>query len=163
MSFFCYFIPRPVVAIIEVEVYRVSRDKRARIRDEVAASLGPPDPTVLVQEKEEGASVNIPQLLETFRKFGDVVLVRVTDDAILVTFKKSTSAVTATAVKEVSLCVSYLQKFQSLRQDLVVQCHLLLPLIAVAIMLVMLQCISWIIFGTIIHRIYKTSTVFVLI
>ena len=96
------YIHRPVVAIIEVEVYRVSHDKRARVRDEVAASLGPPDPTVLVQEKEEGASVNIPQLLETFRKFGDVVLVRVTDDAILVTFKKSTSAVSATAVKEVS-------------------------------------------------------------
>ena len=98
---------RPVVALIEVEIYRVDHNKRARIRDEVATSLGPPDPTVLVQEKEEGASVNIPQLLETFRKFGDVVLVRVTDDAILVTFKKSTSAVSATAVKEVSLCASY--------------------------------------------------------
>ena len=106
MSFQTLLLPlfyRPVVALIEVEVYRVSSDKRARIRDDVAASLGPPDPTVLVQEKEEGASVNIPQLLETFRKFGDVVLVRVTDDAILVTFKKSTSAVSATAVKEVSL------------------------------------------------------------
>ena len=106
------------MAIIEVEVYRVSQEKRARVRDEVAASLGPPDPTVLVQEKEEGASVNIPQLLETFRKFGDVVLVRVTDDAILVTFKKSTSAVSATAVKEVSesayiICVlSHVHKFQ---------------------------------------------------
>ena len=106
------------MAIIEVEVYRVSHEKRARVRDEVAASLGPPDPTVLVQEKEEGASVNIPQLLETFRKFGDVVLVRVTDDAILVTFKKSTSAVSATAVKEVRestfvICVlSHVHKFQ---------------------------------------------------
>lgn len=113
-------IHRPVVAIIEVEVYRVSHDKRARVRDEVAASLGPPDPTVLVQEREEGASVNIPQLLETFRKFGDVVLVRVTDDAILVTFKKSTSAVSATAVKEVSESVSVymlwrVHKFQGFR------------------------------------------------
>lgn len=92
---------RPVVALIEVDVYRINNDKRARVRNEVATSLGPPDPTVLVQEKEEGASVSIPQLLETFRKFGDVVLVRVTDDAIMVTFKKSTSAVTATSVKEV--------------------------------------------------------------
>ena len=96
------------MAIIEVEVYRVSHEKRARVRDEVASSLGPPDPTVLVQEREEGASVNIPQLLETFRKFGDVVLVRVTDDAILVTFKKSTSAVSATAVKEVSESMSFM-------------------------------------------------------
>ena len=93
---------RPVVALIEVDIYRVNKEKRSKVRDEVATSLGPPDPTVLVQEKEEGVSVSIPQLLETFRKFGDVVLVRVTDDAILVTFKKSTSAVTATSVKEVS-------------------------------------------------------------
>ena len=91
------------MAVIEIDVYRVDTKKRARIRDEVATCLGPPDPTVLVQEKEEGASVCIPQLLETFRKFGDVVLVRVTDDAIMVTFKKSTSAVSATSVKEVSL------------------------------------------------------------
>ena len=62
------FVHRPVVALIEVEVYRVQKDKRARVRDDVAAALGPPDPTVLVQEKEEGASVNISQLLETFRK-----------------------------------------------------------------------------------------------
>lgn len=96
-----YLLCRPVVALIEVDIYRVSKDKRSKVRDEVATSLGPPDPTVLVQEKEEGVSVSIPQLLETFRKFGDVVLVRVTDDAILVTFKKSTSAVTATSVKEV--------------------------------------------------------------
>ena len=98
---FSYLFCRPVVALIEVDIYRVSKEKRSKIRDEVATSLGPPDPTVLVQEKEEGVSVSIPQLLETFRKFGDVVLVRVTDDAILVTFKKSTSAVTATSVKEV--------------------------------------------------------------
>ena len=88
-----------------MDIYRINHEQRARVKDEVATSLGPPDPTVLVQETEEGASVSIPQLLETFRKFGDVVLVRVTDDAILVTFKKSTSAVTATSVKEVSLCV----------------------------------------------------------
>ena len=109
------------MALIEVEVYRVSHDKRARIRDEVAASLGPPDPTVLVQEKEEGTSVNIPQLLETFRKFGDVVLVRVTDDAILVTFKKSTSAVSATAVKEVSLAACIVlgaQKFRVIKDKI---------------------------------------------
>ena len=84
-----------------MDIYRVDKKKRAEIREEVATSLGPPDPTVLVQEKEERVCVSIPQLLETFRKFGDVVLVRVTDDAILVTFKKSTSAVTATSVKEV--------------------------------------------------------------
>ena len=88
-----------------MDIYRINHEQRARVKDEVATSLGPPDPTVLVQETEEGASVSIPQLLETFRKFGDVVLVRVTDDAILVTFKKSTSAVTATSVKEVSLGV----------------------------------------------------------
>ena len=113
------FVHRPVVALIEVEVYRVQKDKRARIRDEVAASLGPPDPTVLVQEKEDGASVNIPQLLETFRKFGDVVLVRVTDDAVLVTFKKSTSAVSATAVKEVSYRFTqiYLAKHKKMLLD----------------------------------------------
>ena len=92
---------RPVVALIEVDIYRINPDKRSKVREDVATSLGPPDPTVIVQEKEEGASVCIPQLLETLRKFGDVVLVRVTDDAVLVTFKKSSSAVTATAVKEV--------------------------------------------------------------
>lgn len=88
---------RPVVALLEVDVYRVDEQQRARLREEVALLLGPPDPTVCVREREDGASVSIPQLLEAFRQFGEVILVRMTDDMTLVTYRRSQSAMAATA------------------------------------------------------------------
>jgi len=89
---------RPVVALLEVDVYRVDPKKRAAVMKEVILSLGPPDPTIVISEQEEGVSVPVPQLLDALRPYGQVVLIRVTDDSTLVTFQHSQSALSATAL-----------------------------------------------------------------
>ena len=65
-----------MVAIIEVDIYRVDSAKRSKVKDEVLLSLGPPNPTVIIQEKEEGTALSVPHLLEALRAYGNVVLVR---------------------------------------------------------------------------------------
>ena len=50
--------------------------RRAEVRKEVILSLGPPDPTIVISEQEEGMSVPIPLLLDALRPYGQVVLVR---------------------------------------------------------------------------------------
>ena len=67
---------RPVVALLEVDVYRVDPKQRATVMKEVILSLGPPDPTIVISEREEGVSVPVPQLLDALRPYGQVVLVR---------------------------------------------------------------------------------------
>ena len=82
---------RPVVALLEVfltsmkqscdyhmmqvDMYRVDVNKRAAVREEVQLLLGPSDPTVVVREPE-GESVDMTALVESVKKFGEVVLVR---------------------------------------------------------------------------------------
>jgi len=57
-------------------VYRVDPKKRAAVMKEVILSLGPPDPTIVISEQEEGVSVPVPQLLDALRPYGQVVLIR---------------------------------------------------------------------------------------
>ena len=59
-----------------MDIYRVNPKRRAEVTKEVILSLGPPDPTVVVAEEEEGMSVPIPLLLDALRPYGQVVLVR---------------------------------------------------------------------------------------
>ena len=65
-----------MVALLEVDIYRVDPKKRAEVTKEVILSLGPPDPTIVIAEQEEGVSVPIPLLLDALRPYGQVVLVR---------------------------------------------------------------------------------------
>ena len=66
---------RPVLAVLEVDIYRVDQRKRADVKEEVKMSLGPSDPTIVISERGEG-EVAIPALLEVVKRFGEVVLVR---------------------------------------------------------------------------------------
>ena len=104
MHYVCIYHNRPVVALIEVEIYRVNTKQLKQVKEEVALALGPLDPTIVVCEREEGAVLDIPLLLNFLKPIGEVVLVRVTDDGTLVTFRRSPSALAATALhgKEVS-------------------------------------------------------------
>ena len=65
-----------MVALLEVDIYRVDPKRRAEVRKEVILSLGPPDPTIVIAEQEEDMSVPIPLLLDALRPYGQVVLVR---------------------------------------------------------------------------------------
>ena len=65
-----------MVAILEIDIYRVHHQKRAAVCEEVAILLGPSDPTIAITERMEGVSVPVDQLLDALRPFGEVVLVR---------------------------------------------------------------------------------------
>ena len=56
-------------------MYRVDKAKRGSIREDVGLLLGPSDPTVVISEPE-GESVEVTSLIDSIKKFGDVVLVR---------------------------------------------------------------------------------------
>lgn len=56
-------------------MYRVDKARRAAVREEVALLLGPSDPTVVISEPE-GDNVNMTALVDSVKKYGEVVLVR---------------------------------------------------------------------------------------
>ena len=60
---------------MEVDMYRVDSSKRSKVKEEVTLALGPPNPTVVVEEGE-GPSLSVQDLLESLREYGEVVLVR---------------------------------------------------------------------------------------
>lgn len=57
-------------------MYRVDEKKRSSVRDEVNLALGPPDPTISIQEKDDEVTIGVVELLESLKPFGEVVLVR---------------------------------------------------------------------------------------
>ena len=63
-------------AIIEVDMYRVDTAKRSKVKEDVLLALGPPDPTVVVEEAGGGRQISVQDLLEVLRGYGEVVLVR---------------------------------------------------------------------------------------
>ncbi len=67
---------RPVIALLEIDIYKVDPPRRSRVREEVTLALGPLDPTVMVHELEEGKEVSVQHLLDALRTYGEVVLVR---------------------------------------------------------------------------------------
>lgn len=56
-------------------MYRVDKAKRGVIREEVGLLLGPSDPTVVISEPE-GDNVDMTALIDSVKKYGEVVLVR---------------------------------------------------------------------------------------
>ncbi len=82
-------------AILEVDVYRVEPSKRSEVQKEVLLALGPPDPTVVVEEEGEVPQLSVQELLTVLKEYGEVVLVRVTEDSTFVTFKTPPSALAA--------------------------------------------------------------------
>lgn len=73
---------RPVVALIDIDIFEVEAEERQNIYKEVIAVQGPPDGTVLVSIRSSLPENNffddalIDELLQQFANFGEVILIR---------------------------------------------------------------------------------------
>ncbi|XP_027391921.1 synaptojanin-1 isoform X4 [Bos indicus] len=89
---------RPVVALIDIDIFEVEAEERQNIYKEVIAVQGPPDGTVLVSIKSSLPENNffndalIDELLQQFTNFGEVILIRFVEDKMWVTFLEGSSA-----------------------------------------------------------------------
>nr|XP_014702437.2 synaptojanin-2 isoform X1 [Equus asinus] len=90
---------RPVLAIVEVEVQEVDVGARERVFQEVSSFQGPLDATVVVnlqsptlEEKNEFPEDVRIELMETLGNYGTIVLVRINQGQMLVTFADGHSA-----------------------------------------------------------------------
>lgn len=89
---------RPVVALIDIDIFEVEAEERQKIYKEVIAVQGPPDGTVLVSIKSSAQENTffddalIDELLQQFAHFGEVVLIRFVEDKMWVTFLEGSSA-----------------------------------------------------------------------
>ncbi|XP_021561791.1 synaptojanin-2 isoform X1 [Carlito syrichta] len=90
---------RPVLAIVEVEVQEVDVGARDRVFQEVSSFQGPLDATVVVnlqsptlEEKNEFPEDLRTELMQTLGNYGTIVLVRINQGQMLVTFADSHSA-----------------------------------------------------------------------
>lgn len=76
------YASRPVVALIDIDIFEVEAEERQNIYKEVIAVQGPPDGTVLVSIKSSVQENNffddalIDELLQQFTNFGEVILIR---------------------------------------------------------------------------------------
>ncbi|XP_051006194.1 synaptojanin-1 isoform X2 [Acomys russatus] len=92
---------RPVVALIDIDIFEVEAEERQNIYKEVIAVQGPPDGTVLVsirssaQDKTFFDDTLIDELLQQFAHFGEVILIRFVEDKMWVTFLEGSSALNA--------------------------------------------------------------------
>ncbi|XP_039713629.1 synaptojanin-1 isoform X2 [Pteropus medius] len=89
---------RPVVALIDIDIFEVEAEERQNIYKEVIAVQGPPDGTVLVSIRGSVPENNffddtlIDELLQQFTNFGEVILIRFVEDKMWVTFLEGSSA-----------------------------------------------------------------------
>ncbi|KAL6036152.1 hypothetical protein STEG23_034336, partial [Scotinomys teguina] len=90
---------RPVLAIVEVEVQEVDVGARERVFQEVSSAQGPLDATVVVnlqsptlEEKNEFPEDLRTELMQTLGNYGTIILVRINQGQMLVTFADSHSA-----------------------------------------------------------------------
>lgn len=73
---------RPVIALIDIDIFEVEAEERQNIYKEVIAVQGPPDGTVLVSIKSSSPESNffddalIDELLQQFTNYGEVILIR---------------------------------------------------------------------------------------
>ena len=67
---------RPVFAIIEVDLYSVDSSKRLAVKEEVLATLGPTDPTIVVEEEGRDARLSLQHIFDLVKPFGEIVFVR---------------------------------------------------------------------------------------
>uniref|UniRef100_A0A674JSE1 Synaptojanin-1 n=1 Tax=Terrapene triunguis TaxID=2587831 RepID=A0A674JSE1_9SAUR len=92
---------RPVVALIDIDIFEVEAEERQKIYKEVIAVQGPPDGTVMVSIKSSSPEENyfddnlIDELLQKFAAYGEVILIRFVEDKMWVTFLEGSSALSA--------------------------------------------------------------------
>ncbi|XP_035873302.1 synaptojanin-1 isoform X4 [Phyllostomus discolor] len=89
---------RPVVALLDVDVFEVDAEERQSVYKDVVATQGPPDGTVLVSVSGAAPELGffddalIDELLQQFTNFGEVILIRFVEDKMWVTFLEGSSA-----------------------------------------------------------------------
>uniref|UniRef100_A0A8C3SXN8 Synaptojanin-1 n=1 Tax=Chelydra serpentina TaxID=8475 RepID=A0A8C3SXN8_CHESE len=92
---------RPVVALIDIDIFEVEAEERQKIYKEVIAVQGPPDGTVMVSIKSSSPEESyfddnlIDELLQKFATYGEVILIRFVEDKMWVTFLEGSSALSA--------------------------------------------------------------------
>ncbi|XP_060090316.1 synaptojanin-1 isoform X5 [Heteronotia binoei] len=89
---------RPVVSLVDIDIFEVDAEERQKIYKEVIAVQGPPDGTIMVSIKGSSSEENyfddtlIDELLQNFATYGEVILIRFVDDKMWVTFLEGSSA-----------------------------------------------------------------------
>ncbi|NXO82966.1 SYNJ1 protein, partial [Sitta europaea] len=89
---------RPVVALIDIDIFEIEAEERQKVYKEVIAMQGPPDGTVMVSIRGSSAEENyfddnlIDDLLQKFAGYGEVILIRFVEDKMWVTFLEGSSA-----------------------------------------------------------------------
>ncbi|NXP28812.1 SYNJ1 protein, partial [Scytalopus superciliaris] len=89
---------RPVVALIDIDIFEIEAEERQKVYKEVIAMQGPPDGTVMISIKSSSAEENcfddnlIDDLLQKFASYGEVILIRFVEDKMWVTFLEGSSA-----------------------------------------------------------------------
>ncbi|XP_010002973.1 PREDICTED: synaptojanin-1 isoform X1 [Chaetura pelagica] len=92
---------RPVVALIDIDIFEIEAEERQKVYKEVIATQGPPDGTVMVSIRGSSAEENyfddnlIDDLLQKFASYGEVILIRFVEDKMWVTFLEGSSALNA--------------------------------------------------------------------
>ncbi|CAL7946456.1 unnamed protein product [Xylocopa violacea] len=102
---------RPVIAIIDIDIYCVEPEKRERVFKEVIQDLGPPDGTIVVKAVEESDDMDsifdenfMMALLQDFSHIGEVILVRFVGETIWVTFRDGQCALSAARKGMTQVC-----------------------------------------------------------
>ncbi|NWX66149.1 SYNJ1 protein, partial [Promerops cafer] len=89
---------RPVVALIDIDIFEIEAEERQKVYKEVIAMQGPPDGTVMISLRSSSAEENyfddnlIDDLLQKFASYGEVILIRFVEDKMWVTFLEGSSA-----------------------------------------------------------------------
>ncbi|XP_053561148.1 synaptojanin-1 [Bombina bombina] len=89
---------RPVVALIDIDIFEAEAEERQKIYKEVNSVQGPPDGTIMVSLKSNVPEDNyfddslIDELLQQFAGYGEVILIRFVDNKMWVTFLEGSSA-----------------------------------------------------------------------
>ncbi|NWX32957.1 SYNJ1 protein, partial [Notiomystis cincta] len=100
---------RPVVALIDIDIFEIEAEERQKVYKEVIAMQGPPDGTVMVSIRSSSAEENyfddnlIDDLLQKFASYGEVILIRFVEDKMWVTFLEGSSALNVMNLNGVEL------------------------------------------------------------
>ncbi|XP_043927358.1 synaptojanin-1 [Protopterus annectens] len=95
---------RPVVAVLDVDIFEVDPEARQKIYKEAIALQGPPDGTVVVSLSGLSPEGNcfdddlIDHLLQQFAVYGEVILIRFVESRMWVTFLEGSSALGAVSL-----------------------------------------------------------------
>nr|CAD7588646.1 unnamed protein product [Timema genevievae] len=85
---------RPVIAIIDIDIFQVDDARRSQAFIDVVQDLGPPDATIVVHVEIFDDNF-IMTLLQELSQIGEVILVRFVEDTMWVTFRDGQCALVA--------------------------------------------------------------------